>query len=529
MTYKITHKNSTVSGTPPAGGDIDVGEIAINAADAELYVKDTNGNIRKFQNTTTGTAAGVRFTQTGTGAVQRTVESKLQDVVSVKDFGAAGNGAADDTAYIQAAINHAQLTLSTVHFPAGIYKISQTLNINSNPVHLLGETNAVWQQGSQRPAVTLEWHGGAAPMFSVGVSNVGFEGFAAENKGSATDFVEITSGIRYRFHRCSFLVGSGASAFSRAICYSNGTQMGYSTFSSIQVGGSVAPKFLYVVGSTGGLTPITFTDRCIFESGETIPLTVIDLQNVSCDSLIIEKCTFNQQGAQLTIVDTTNTPVSQTVATLSFRDNEWDCNTLPAAATTDRMMRLENVDNVSFVGNHFQCGGAVLAAVELTNTRVTEFQNNYVQAVPVFFNGDGTSYVNVGYNNYVVGNVAKLVNNDIQGYQEVAQSATVYILPQLVDQGKESVFVYEVTSATPWYFAIKTDDNVGYASPGQIITVLIKNTSGGSITYNSVASNIKLAGSLLPLPADGHSRSITFFYDGTNFIELRRGATDVPN
>lgn len=86
MSLKITHKNSTVTGTPPAAGDIDVGEIAINAADAELYVKDNAGNIRKFQNTTTGTADGVQFTQAGIGAAQRTVKSKLQDTVALKDF-----------------------------------------------------------------------------------------------------------------------------------------------------------------------------------------------------------------------------------------------------------------------------------------------------------------------------------------------------------------------------------------------------------------------------------------------------------
>jgi len=46
---------------------------------------------------------GGGFIQVGTGAVQRTVESKLQDVVSVKDFGAVGDGVADDTAEIDAA------------------------------------------------------------------------------------------------------------------------------------------------------------------------------------------------------------------------------------------------------------------------------------------------------------------------------------------------------------------------------------------------------------------------------------------
>jgi len=140
MTYKITHKNSTVSGTPPTAGDIDVGEIAINAADAELYTKDANGNIKKFANTdTTGTAAGVQFTQTGTGAVQRTVESKLQDVVSVLDFIPesehaaikAGTSTYNATAAIQAAIN-AFPSNTIIDGGGGFYKVSATIRIPNN-------------------------------------------------------------------------------------------------------------------------------------------------------------------------------------------------------------------------------------------------------------------------------------------------------------------------------------------------------------------------------------------------------------
>lgn len=50
MALKIIHKNSSSPGTPPVAGDVDLGEIAINAADAELYTKDTNGNIQTFRN-----------------------------------------------------------------------------------------------------------------------------------------------------------------------------------------------------------------------------------------------------------------------------------------------------------------------------------------------------------------------------------------------------------------------------------------------------------------------------------------------
>ena len=50
----------------------------------------------------------------------RSGKLSLRDVVSVKDFGAIGDGDTDDTAAIQSAINAS----SVVYFPAGVYKIS---------------------------------------------------------------------------------------------------------------------------------------------------------------------------------------------------------------------------------------------------------------------------------------------------------------------------------------------------------------------------------------------------------------------
>lgn len=57
------------------------------------------------------------FRQTGTGATARTVDAKLKDTVSVKDFGAVGDGVTNDTA----AINAALATKKSVYFPSGTY------------------------------------------------------------------------------------------------------------------------------------------------------------------------------------------------------------------------------------------------------------------------------------------------------------------------------------------------------------------------------------------------------------------------
>lgn len=62
----------------------------------------------------------------GTGATATTVQTKLRESISVKDFGAVGDGVANDTAAIQAAVDSANGYIS-IYFPAGIYKVTSTI------------------------------------------------------------------------------------------------------------------------------------------------------------------------------------------------------------------------------------------------------------------------------------------------------------------------------------------------------------------------------------------------------------------
>ena len=71
------------------------------------------------------------YTPSGTGAVQRTVAARLGEVVSVKDFGAVGNGVANDTTAIVNAIASLGAAGGTVFFPPGNYAIGSTVTVPS--------------------------------------------------------------------------------------------------------------------------------------------------------------------------------------------------------------------------------------------------------------------------------------------------------------------------------------------------------------------------------------------------------------
>lgn len=106
----------------------DAAAAASAASSATTNINTFKADVASLTDVAKG-AALLAYKAAFTGSIGRTVAAKLSDTISIKDFGAVGNGTADDTAAIQAAITAANASGKVVYIPAGIYRTTATLSI----------------------------------------------------------------------------------------------------------------------------------------------------------------------------------------------------------------------------------------------------------------------------------------------------------------------------------------------------------------------------------------------------------------
>jgi len=477
-------------------------------------------------------SSNVSYNQGGTGAVNQSVQSKLQESVSVKDFGATGDGVTDDTAAIQSAITHCQLTAKSLYFPQGIYAIGSTITLSGTAVSFYGSLFSRPQSGSQLAPTTIRWTGGASSMFDLQSSFWRFFYIGFENTGTATDCFLATTTQHLVFDGCSWVTRPGASRWSRAAIRAEGNELGYSVWKNCEIV-NPAPKFLDYdgLGTSNGVTPIWFNNNVI-ESNTDGAMTLIYLKDENFDLVSFTENTVNQQSNdELTIIDCTDSPLSTVLYSAVIERNEFD---VVSSISADRLFKFENSQNITFNGNTGALGGSVTAVCDLTNSKVSSFQGNFWSSLAgTFFNADATSTVNCGANTASQTNTRGIVNDSASasGVVPVTFGATCRIRGHLND-GRSTVYRIDATSASAFNIIISTPlDSVdpSHMERGSIVTIQIKNTSGGALGSITTGSNIKLAGGAMPSPANAFSQAVTMVWDGTNMTEISRTSADIAN
>lgn len=123
---------------------------------------------------------------------------------------------------------------------------------------------------------------------------------------------------------------------------------------------------------------------------------------------------------------------------------------------------------------------------------------------------------------------------DLNGPTSVAGSltATKSVIENLVTLTYSATIATDASTGNEFTVTVVdanafTISNPTNATSGQRIVYTIRNTSGGALGAVTWGTAFKMAA--WTSPATANSRSITFRYDGTNWVEIARTASDIPN
>ena len=232
----------------------------------------------------------VGFKQSGVGAVQRTVQDELRDRVSVKQFGAVGDGIADDTAAINLAIK--KVGSGSLHFPAGTYKVTAPLNGGAY-------INSLRITGDSRDSSIIKYFGASGTMLELNVGTV--EDIQIMSNGSKSDGLAL-SGLKI----------SGPSKVSRCTVsgFSNAGIIIASQYASVIESCKIANNTYGVLGDGTAWSGISVTSLTIqFNQFLSNTYGFYNDSNADVWRLVIENNLFDYSGTGITIA-THNATVS---------------------------------------------------------------------------------------------------------------------------------------------------------------------------------------------------------------------------
>ena len=354
------------------------------------------------------TASNVTYNEGGTGSVNRTVASKLQESVSVKDFGAVGNGTTDDTVAIQAAIT-ATPSGGRLLIPYGDYLVTSGLVANVS-MNIVGEG---WSEtGGSRLIVSSSMSGTTDVLTMNGATSGAIAGV------TLSDFaITPQSGTPARY---GINLGNGhginRATIERFYCGTLGT-------GSILNNGAFSSTIQNCFLNTGiwfnsGTDNQNVLNNTIAGSGYGIYVNCVAGSNM-----------FNIEGN--VIVNKSGGVYIQNSGTMTIANNQFEQQV--ASDTTEKSIiyasgEARQIESLQIYGNNFNADPALINySISLLNTQsACIYNNHFAGALPypkqaIFISS--LAYSTRVYGNYIYStNTGVTADNQNQEYNQIYDS-----------------------------------------------------------------------------------------------------------
>ena len=379
-----------------------------------------------------------------TTSQQRTVANRLDEYVSVKDFGAKGDDSTADVTAIQNAIDEIYIDTDkddtrsrrVLFFPAGTYKINTALKIPPY-AHLVGEgpdKTIIKNSGSNAVMVMQDDEG------NVG-SNIGNSGATTPTQVQVENMTLRTS------------VAYGGVSLDRVTnAYFNNVKF-HGSYAS---GGSDSSnaKGVTVTNSTATYT----TTNVVFNQCQFTKFArLVDL-SFNCTNVKFNACDFKTAyygaliGAEM---DGSTTGLDDGPRDIQFTSSSWSdigqqaILVSPATGTTDDAGPRHIVSHANFyaktVGNNFEGVGSI------REVPIIQFDNDECSSVQDFFErtdlrrSDGSSELNAAPEVQGIGVTTKLIKSQTLP-DNTSSATTINEFPALASKG--IVIKYKITRGT---------------------------------------------------------------------------------